>query len=111
MSDIQDTLKGRAKTHGDWRSQAECQSELMLILCGGRAVVKFSHTQMAALQQITTKLSRIAHGDASEPDHWHDIAGYATLQEEVERENQGLNAMEVATVPGSKSPMQGGPLG
>lgn len=28
---------------------------------------------------IAVKIARILVGDCNHPDHWHDIAGYATL--------------------------------
>jgi hypothetical protein len=34
-----------------------------------------------AMQTICTKMSRALHGNPDEPDHWRDIAGYATLVE------------------------------
>lgn len=36
-------------------------------------------TQRESLDLIATKMARILSGDASEPDHWEDIAGYAML--------------------------------
>lgn len=38
-------------------------------------------THLEALDMICHKIARILAGDPNEPDHWHDIAGYATLVE------------------------------
>jgi hypothetical protein len=32
-----------------------------------------------SLDMISNKIARIVNGNPSEPDHWIDIAGYATL--------------------------------
>jgi hypothetical protein len=35
--------------------------------------------QMEALEMIAHKIARILNGNPDHHDHWHDIAGYATL--------------------------------
>ena len=43
---------------------------------------KLSPTQELALTMIFLKISRILSGNPDFLDHWHDIAGYALLEEE-----------------------------
>jgi hypothetical protein len=38
--------------------------------------------QREALDMILHKIARIVNGNPNETDHWHDIAGYATLVEQ-----------------------------
>lgn len=93
---IEDTLKEREGTHGSWEVQATLQTCLMSLLCGAREDTgeDYTPTQMACLQQITTKLSRIASGNANEPDHWLDISGYSTLQHKLEVKAEAVKALE-----------------
>jgi hypothetical protein len=35
--------------------------------------------QIEALEMICHKIARVLNGDPNHHDHWHDIAGYATL--------------------------------
>ena len=42
---------------------------------------KLTTYQRESLIVIAQKIARILNGNPNEPDHWHDIAGYATLVE------------------------------
>jgi hypothetical protein len=53
------TIKGIMRTEQGWYSLNDMQRE--------------------SLDLIATKMARILSGDANEPDHWEDIAGYAML--------------------------------
>ena len=77
INDTADLLKARGKTHGDWKIQAKCAHELKTAF--HRHANLMSPDKHEAVEMILTKLSRIAVGNASEPDHWDDIAGYAKL--------------------------------
>jgi UDP-N-acetylmuramoylalanine-D-glutamate ligase len=46
-----------------------------------RQTVALSDYQIEALDQISGKIARILTGNSNHIDHWHDIAGYATLVE------------------------------
>ena len=81
MTDIDYILETRGGTHGDFTDNAYF-STLMKDLI--REAVKDKHqvltpVQREALDMISHKISRIVCGDANEPDHWTDIAGYAML--------------------------------
>lgn len=90
MANINETFKSRGDTHGDYKQQSECTMSLYRQLAERARVNKVSlnKTQQHSLMLICTKLGRIVTGSANEPDHWHDIAGYATL---IERELNGLD--------------------
>lgn len=70
-------LRERRSTHGDWIAQSATAEEIFQIIMARNPELSFSQVQ--ALHMICTKLSRIACGNPDEPDHWRDIAGYATL--------------------------------
>lgn len=84
--DIQSTLNERGKTHGNFFVQGAMAQDLKgivrahLLLAGDRTL---KPCQMEALDMIFGKISRIVHGNPDEPDHWKDIAGYATLIENI----------------------------
>lgn len=81
MSDIAKTLQQRQQTHGDFKEVAATAQAIKsqfppankncqpLIIREG-------------LDMIASKLARICEGNPMNPDHWHDIAGYATLVEQ-----------------------------
>lgn len=78
MNDVAGTILQRAMTHGNWSDQSafsQCIKVMILeASCGC-----MDPQQKEAMEMICVKISRICHGDANEPDHWKDIAGYATL--------------------------------
>ena len=72
-------LNERETTHGDFKLTAEYAQ-------GFKDIIKeressLSELQKEALDMISSKMARILCGDPNEPDHWKDIAGYATLVE------------------------------
>lgn len=79
MRDINATLKARARTHGNFEEQARTAVAIKRAVYSAPNARKLSDDQREAIDQITVKLSRLMHGDHNEPEHWHDLAGYATL--------------------------------
>lgn len=76
--DINSTLAEREKTHGSFNSQARLSQELK------RTFNEFNNSELdadqaEALFMIFHKIARIGNGNPDVHDHWHDIAGYATL--------------------------------
>lgn len=76
MTNINETLTQRGTTHGNFLSNSaisqgikECMIPIQDLKC----------YQKEALDMIAHKIARICAGNPNEPDHWHDIAGYATL--------------------------------
>jgi hypothetical protein len=82
-------LKERGKTHGNWREQSACATELKQLCLHHQRSRSFNPSQSEGLLHILNKISRIVCGNPNEPDHWRDIAGYATLVAK-ELENNGL---------------------
>ena len=77
---IDKTLKQRQKTHGDFKTHAQISQELKAVLWK-YDYQNLSPEQCEALEMIVHKIARILNGNANHVDHWHDIAGYATLVE------------------------------
>jgi hypothetical protein len=82
MTDIDEILNEREKTHGDFEDVARVSQEIKD--CFVRPDT--STSQDEALDMIANKIARICCGNPNEVDHWRDIAGYATL---VVRELEG----------------------
>ena len=89
QNEIKETLQDREKTHGDYRENALLAQSLKNLLR-----VKYTTAKETAdirnllyngdmirytLDAIAVKLARISTGNALEPDHWKDIAGYSYL--------------------------------
>lgn len=79
---IQATLKARGKTHGDFTDNANIAQQIKEALKSGPNWPELDSVKKEALEVIASKMARIVSGNADEPDHFHDIAGYATLAEE-----------------------------
>jgi len=77
-------LLEREKTHGSYKDVAQLSQQLkMLFRKYGAAKTTIDVRQAESLEMIAVKLARILCGNANEPDHWRDIAGYAKLAEEA----------------------------
>lgn len=79
MTDAQGVIEARAKTHGDFPVQAGISQALKGSLRHSPSWDRLSPGQKECCEMIAMKLSRIVSGSPNEPDHWTDIAGYATL--------------------------------
>jgi hypothetical protein len=67
----------RAKTHGDYNQMSALSQALKTrIRAESRSLTA---QQQESIEMICVKIARIVCGDASEVDHWRDIAGYAEL--------------------------------
>lgn len=80
---IQATLNERGKTHGDFGEQSMTAQTLKGNLRGHPGWQGLRDEQRESLEMIVHKVSRILNGNPDEPDHWRDIAGYATLVENI----------------------------
>jgi hypothetical protein len=78
---VEKTISERKSTHGDFYTQASSSVRIINALEGGKNWRWMEADQKEALILIAVKLGRILTGNAYEPDHWHDIAGYAQLVE------------------------------
>lgn len=75
---INETLEERAKTHGNFESHARLSQALKLAFAI-HCQTGLAFDQQEAIDMILHKLARIGNGNPNIHDHWHDIAGYATL--------------------------------
>jgi hypothetical protein len=73
------TIAERENTHGSFELRSEIARRLRDAMSLHERDNGFTAPQEDALIHICNKLSRIAAGDSCCSDHWHDIAGYATL--------------------------------
>lgn len=74
--EIDRILSERERTHGDWVLQSAFSQKLKHLVTSAEGL---NASQKEALEMICVKISRICNGNANDPDHWKDIAGYATL--------------------------------
>lgn len=78
-------LNVRETTHGDYRDTARIAQRLKDTLLieqvkrTKRGQSRLTDTQKECLDLIMTKVARIIAGQASNQEHWDDIAGYANL--------------------------------
>lgn len=86
LNDATDNLLAeRGKTHGHIEDNAYFTEELGKIASGrapklGKSIWwEMSSTPRLCLWMVLHKIGRILSGNWREPDHWRDIAGYATL--------------------------------
>lgn len=78
MTDINTTLEARNSTHGNFINNAMLSQGIknMIRIHDDH---KLSQSQLESLDMIAHKIARIVTGNPNVHDHWHDIAGYATL--------------------------------
>ena len=77
---VEEILAQRGSTHGDAENQFSLSQQLKKTAnIGLSSPNQLSAMQMEALEMILMKVSRVCVGNPNEPDHWRDIAGYATL--------------------------------
>ena len=81
MSDVKETLVARNATHGDYAVQAFVAANLKSTMRNADGWHRLSSEMRESLDMVAVKISRILTGDPDFADHWHDIAGYATLVE------------------------------
>lgn len=82
MTNIDNILSERRKTHGDYTEHAACTQAILQILQSHRNWSKLADDQRETLHMIAHKMGRIVTGDPNVNDHWDDIAGYAKLSSE-----------------------------
>jgi len=79
MTDINETLAERARTHGHFESHAFIAQNIKVQIQKAHGYVSLDEVQREALDMIAHKIARILNGNPNVHDHWHDICGYATL--------------------------------
>lgn len=79
MTTAQDVIEARESTHGDYVVQATLSAQLKDLARDTPGYHNAGRDQTESIDMILLKISRILTGNPNEPDHWLDIAGYATL--------------------------------
>lgn len=77
--DIRATLNERAATHGSYTDHAHQTQILKEVMRANPGWNKLDWHERETLEMIAHKIGRILTGNPHFHDHWHDIAGYATL--------------------------------
>jgi len=75
---IEKTLKQRQKTHGDFATHAKISQDIKNAM-REHGLYELDVDQIEALEMVAHKIARVLNGNPNHHDHWHDIAGYATL--------------------------------
>lgn len=90
---IDEILKARGHSNGDYVDMSRAIQRLKFIIRNEVALREerqqecLNSIQLEALDMIAHKIGRIIAGDPNHQDHWRDIAGYATLVADNQREN------------------------
>lgn len=87
-------LAERGETHGSFVENARISQATKALWHSCRGWNVLTDVQREALDLIALKISRIISGKPEEPDHWKDLAGYATLaipQEPVSERTGAIN--------------------
>lgn len=77
--DIRATLNERAATHGSYTDHAHQTQILKEVMRANPNWNRLDWHERETLEMIAHKIGRILSGNPHFHDHWHDIAGYATL--------------------------------
>lgn len=77
--DINETLKSRQSSNGEYAFLAIISQDLIMRMRCSTNWNLLECDQRESLEMIAHKIARILNGNPDTHDHWHDIAGYATL--------------------------------
>jgi hypothetical protein len=97
MNDVSKTLAERGSQHGAFVDQAEISQALSDIMQRAANYRNLTPYMRESLEMIQIKISRILEGNPGHTDHWHDIAGYATLVERHLRQERERLTVAVGT--------------
>lgn len=102
MNAVNDIIKQRSQSHGDYRYVSKMSQDLKNTLKSSSFYNDLDFYMAEALDMICMKEARILAGNARMRDHWLDIAGYAMLVvNELERSDREMHmdrVMETARV-------------
>jgi len=76
---IEDTLKERGESYGEFTNNAKIAQELKDSVRGGVSWFEMAPDMKEAVHMILSKISRMVSGDPFHIDSWEDIQGYAKL--------------------------------
>tara|TARA_R110000764_G_scaffold239181_1_gene337725 strand:- start:406 stop:669 length:264 start_codon:yes stop_codon:yes gene_type:complete len=77
------TLKERGSRYGNFEGQSALCQSLKAVMQAAPGWKRLSSAQKESLEMIQHKTARILNGDPNYADSWHDIAGYATLIDDM----------------------------
>ena len=81
---IEETLKDRGLVYGNYETLATTAQQLKDVIRMGANYDSLSMPMKESVDMICHKIARIVNGGhPQELDHWHDIAGYAKLVEDI----------------------------
>ena len=83
MTHINETLNQRGQRYGDFAEHARITQEIKEAMARSKNWETLSPDKKESLDMIAHKIGRILNGDPDYADSWHDIAGYATLVEDL----------------------------
>lgn len=95
MPSVEETIKQRFSVHGDYANAATFKDRVISQCTELPNWKKLGPSGRETVRMIVEKLGRIMFGDCGFPDHWHDIAGYATLMERVLESRPGPDRIEI----------------
>jgi hypothetical protein len=78
---IDNTLNERGERYGEFSEFSVICQSLKDIIRNTKGWGKLTPSQKEALEMIMHKSARILNGDPNWVDSWHDISGYASLEE------------------------------
>jgi hypothetical protein len=81
MVNIDDTIAERTRTHGPFADVAQVSQDMKTLLGSTQGWLRLTPIQRESMEMILHKIARILSGDPGFTEHWHDLAGYATLVE------------------------------
>lgn len=81
---LDELLAARKSTHGHFSDHARIVQGLKAVIRRETRYAGLTATQRESIDMILHKIGRVIAGDASFPDHWDDIAGYAKIANYVE---------------------------
>jgi len=99
---VNDTLNERGQKYGSYKELSQISQQLKRVVSNHQGYHHLSDIQREALDMIFSKIARTISGDPNYADSWHDIAGYATLVEQILTSQQSS-----LTSAGSTDTMQG----
>lgn len=79
MTEVNEMLSERQRTHGLFREVSQTSQNLKSILRYTRNWADLSSSQKEALDMICNKMGRLLSGNPKFEDHSDDIVGYAVL--------------------------------
>lgn len=104
MNPTDTLLKERERTHGNFTDHARITQRLKDVIVNElmhrreRKQPELDYVMLESLDMIAHKIGRVIAGDATAPDHWDDMAGYARLVSVRNPPQLGM-----ATKPGSSA--------